>query len=59
LVTTGPDFMHPMYTRGFELCRSRIDLVIPIERVLILVRYYTGSIKVKKKKKDLVLAYQC
>jgi hypothetical protein len=29
LVTTGPDFMQPMYTRGFILCRAKIDLVIP------------------------------
>jgi len=30
LATTGPDFMQPMYTRGFILCRAKIDLVIPV-----------------------------
>ena len=28
--TTGPDFMQPMYTRGFILCRAKINLVIPV-----------------------------
>lgn len=26
---TGPDFMQPMYTRGFSLCRPRVATSIP------------------------------
>ena len=30
LAITGPDFMQPMYTRGFDLCCAKIDPVMPV-----------------------------
>jgi hypothetical protein len=27
---TGPDFMHPIYVLGFDLCRARVVASIPV-----------------------------